>query len=156
VRAALEEQLRHLTVQDVLLQTVVTLVNLGARKLGLTAPPEEAASGAERPSPDLEQGRQAIEATRALLPLASGDVAPIRDALTQLQVAYAQLAQSAERSGAASPTPAASEGRASESPGADDVPDRAAPPGGPGPGPAPASDPEREKVRPKIWTPPGA
>jgi len=143
VRAALEEQMRRLSVEDVLLQTVVTLVNLGARKLGLTAPPEEAGAGA--PAPDLVQASQAIEATRALLPLVSGDVGQIRDALSQLQVAYARAAQGAEgaqAAGAESP-PSGSEGRGPA-------------PETPPPGPGPASDPERERARSRIWTPPGA
>ena len=37
MRAALEEQMRRITVQDVLVQTVVTLINLGGRRLGLAA-----------------------------------------------------------------------------------------------------------------------
>ncbi|HYZ70685.1 MAG TPA: hypothetical protein VE528_03400, partial [Thermoleophilaceae bacterium] len=93
VQAALEEQLRRLSVHDVLLQTVVTLVNLAARRLGLTAPAEGAE--AEGGGVDLEQARTAIEATRALLPLVPGDLGPIRDALSQLQVAYARAAQAA-------------------------------------------------------------
>jgi hypothetical protein len=171
VRAALEEQMRRLNVQDVLLQTVVTLVNLGARKLGLTAPPEEA--GGEPPTPDLEQTRQAIEATRALLPLVSGDLGPIRDALSQLQVAYARLAQGSPGSGAQAETAGAPTGAArsqtsastaggSGGPGTGAERDEAPPPAGgqPQPGTEPpgapsAPDPEREKARSKIWTPPG-
>ncbi|MDP8943412.1 MAG: hypothetical protein M3N16_04750, partial [Actinomycetota bacterium] len=61
--AAFEEQLRQVRVQDVLVQTVVTLVNLAGRRLGLGAPPDAAGEK------DLEQARLAIEGTRALLPL---------------------------------------------------------------------------------------
>ena len=78
---ALEAELEKLTVDDVLLQTVVTLLNLGARKAGL-------AEGAEA---DLPQVKQAIEAARALLPLLEerhGDqLGPVRDALSRLQMA---------------------------------------------------------------------
>src|SRR6185503_18538374 len=35
LRAALEEQMKRITVKDVLLQTVITLINVSARKLGL-------------------------------------------------------------------------------------------------------------------------
>ena len=56
--------MEKLTVDDVLLQTLVTLINLGARKAGLAAPP-----GEEPPKRDLEQTRQAIDGARALLPL---------------------------------------------------------------------------------------
>jgi hypothetical protein len=151
VQAALEEQLRRLSVHDVLLQTVVTLVNLAARRLGLTAPAEGAE--AEGGGVDLEQARTAIEATRALLPLVPGDLGAIRDALSQLQVAYARAAQAAGApGGAASPPPAGG-------PGGTAAPRPAGGPAAPGGEPAPeapAADPERERARSKIWTPPGA
>lgn len=86
--AQLEEQMRQLRVEDVLVQTIVTLVNLGGRRAGL-APDTEA----ER---DPEQLRLAIEGARALLPLIEQQLGPdgkaIREALSQLQMAYAQLA----------------------------------------------------------------
>lgn len=88
LRAAFEAELARLRVEEVLIQTVVSLLNLGARKAGL-APGSEA----ER---DLDQVRKAIDALRALLPVAEPDLgpnaAPLRDALSQLQLAYAQLA----------------------------------------------------------------
>ena len=43
---AYEEQLARIRVEDVLVQTVVSLINLGARRAGL-APAEEGAKGAE-------------------------------------------------------------------------------------------------------------
>jgi hypothetical protein len=85
---ALEAQLDQITVDDVLLQTVVSLLNLGARKAGL--------GQTEGPAGDFEQLRQAIEGARALLPLLEsrhGDkLGPVRDTLSQLQVVYAQNA----------------------------------------------------------------
>ena len=42
----LEAEMQRITVDDVLLQTTVTLLNLAARKAGLGAPPGEA------PAPD--------------------------------------------------------------------------------------------------------
>jgi hypothetical protein len=87
---ALEAEMEKVTVDDVLLQTIVTLINLGARKSGL------ARSGAESeaPPPDLEQLRQAIEGARALLPLVeqrhADKLGPVRDSLSQLQMVYAQ------------------------------------------------------------------
>jgi hypothetical protein len=88
LRAALEEELRRLTVDDVLLQTVVTLINLAGRKAGLAPGSED-----ER---DAEQLHQAIEAVRTLLPLVEPSLGPdaarVRDALSQLQLAYARLA----------------------------------------------------------------
>src|SRR3954453_18087812 len=87
MRAALEEQMRRITVQDVLVQTVVTLINLGGRRLGLAGPPGGGGGRA------LEQARLAIEGARALVPLMpqEADLGPVRDALSQLQMAYVQL-----------------------------------------------------------------
>src|ERR671916_1862726 len=83
LRAALEEQMRHIRVEDVLLQTIVTLINLGARRLGLT--------GGEGEELQPEQARLAIDGARALVPLVpEQEAAPIRDALSQLQMAYVQ------------------------------------------------------------------
>jgi hypothetical protein len=91
----LEAQLRTLRVEDVIVQTIVTLVNLGGRRAGL-APGTEG----ER---DPEQLRLAIEGARALLALVENELGPdaaaIRDAVSQLQMAYAQLAGEAPAGG---------------------------------------------------------
>ena len=83
----LEAELDRITVDDVLLQTVVSLLNLSARKAGLAEPGTQ---------PDLEQLRQGIEGARALLPLLEqrhGDkLGPVRDTLSQLQMVYARHA----------------------------------------------------------------
>jgi hypothetical protein len=96
---AIEAEMEKLTVDDVLLQTVVTLINLGARKAGLAAPP-----GEQEAKRDLEQTRQAIEGARALLPLLESrhaqEIAPLKDALSRLQMAFVQL------SGGQPPAPA--------------------------------------------------
>jgi hypothetical protein len=89
VRAALEEQLRQLTVDDMLLESAVSLINLGGRKAGVAPGTED-----ER---DLDQVRRAIDAIRALLPLLeqgkhAEQLGPLRDALARLQMAYAQQA----------------------------------------------------------------
>ena len=82
LRAALEEQMKKISVTDVLLQTVVTLVNLSGRRL--TVEEEK----------DLEQAKLGIEAVRALLPLCPQDqVGPIKDALSQLQMLFARETQ---------------------------------------------------------------
>ena len=60
----IEAEMERLQVDDVLLQTLVTLINLGARKAGLATPP-----GEEGPAPDLEQTQQAIDGARALIEL---------------------------------------------------------------------------------------
>jgi hypothetical protein len=78
----IREQIRQLKIDDVLLQTVVTLINLSGRKL--TAEGEK----------DLEQAKKGIEAVRVLLPLCPPDHAqPIQDALSQLQMAYVRETQ---------------------------------------------------------------
>jgi hypothetical protein len=86
--AAYEEQLKQIRVEDVLIQTLVSLLNLGGRKAGLSPGTED-----ER---DPEQVRQAIEGVRALLPivepLLGKDAGQIREALSQLQLAYTQIA----------------------------------------------------------------
>lgn len=154
MRAALEEQMRRITVQDVLVQTVVTLINLGGRRLGLAGPPEQAG---ER---DLEQARLAIEGARALVPLLpqDADLGPVRDALSQLQMAYVQLSSSA--SSGAQPQDETATGE--EEPGsAEPAGDgQAAPYGQPAASepsaPSPADEAERAKARSKIWTPPGS
>lgn len=135
LRAALEEQMRRITVPDVLIQTVVTLINLGGRRLGLAGPPEQAGEK------DVEQARLAIEGARALLPLLPQEgLSPVRDALSQLQMAYVQ-----ESKPTAQDEKAAGEGEGTESasPASD-------------PTPSPADVDERAKARAKIWTPPGS
>jgi hypothetical protein len=80
LRAEFEEQMKRITVSDVIVQTTVTLVNLGAQKLGEDG--------------DTEQAKQAIEAARALLPLCPDDVqTPIKDALSQLQMSFVRATQ---------------------------------------------------------------
>jgi hypothetical protein len=136
LRAALEDQMRRITVQDVLIQTVVTLINLGGRRLGLAGPPEQAGEK------DPEQARLAIEGARALLPLLpQEDLGPVRDALSQLQLAYVQLAGPGKPGGEQTADPAPeSTPKSTPAPTPDDA----------------AAEAERAKARSKIWTPPGA
>jgi hypothetical protein len=99
LRAAYEAELKRLRVEDVLVQTVVSLLNLGGRKAGLAPGTED-----ER---DPEQLRLAIEGARALLPLVEpvlgAEAAQVREILSQLQMTYAQVSGGA----AAQPEPAA-------------------------------------------------
>ncbi len=123
LRAAYEAELARIRVEDILVQTVVSLLNLAARKGGLTGGEEE---------PDFEQVRQAVDATRALLPLVEPMLGPdakqVREALAQLQLAYA-------RSGATPP------------PGAPGAPGAAEPP------PAPADKPSSAQSSGRLWVP---
>ena len=136
LRAAFEEQLRQVSVEDVILQTVATLVNLGARRLGLI-PEAGEDPGAAR---DIPQAQLAIEAARALAPLCPADHQDsIRQALSQLQMAFAREAQAAPAGEAQpEPSPPPAEAPADAGPAADD-----------------AAEAERAKARSKIWTPPG-
>ena len=129
LRAAYEAEIKKLRVEDVVIQTVVSLVNLGGRKAGLAPGTED-----ER---DLEQLRIAIEASRALLPLVEQELGPdagqVRNALSQLQVAYAQGAQ--EGGGPGETPPSSGEGE----------PDAASQQEEPGTGPAQSSG--------RLWVP---
>jgi hypothetical protein len=95
LRAAYEAELNRITSAEVMLQAAVSLLNLGGRRLGL-APSGEGGAGATK---DLAQVRDAIDGVRALLGVlersAPTDLAPLRDALSQLQIAYAREAQAA-------------------------------------------------------------
>lgn len=87
LQAAFEEQMRNIRVEDVVLQTVATLVNLAGRRLGLAGEGER----------DVEQARVAIDSARALLPFCPEEqLAPIKQAMSQLQIAFAKEAGSSE------------------------------------------------------------
>jgi hypothetical protein len=87
LRAAYEAELKKIRVEQILLEQVVTLINLGMRKTGMAPGTED-----ER---DPGQVRMAIEGVRALMPLleqaAPEQVQPIREAVSQLQLAYVRL-----------------------------------------------------------------
>jgi hypothetical protein len=87
LRAAYEAELKRLRVEHVLLDNVAALVNLGMRRTGLVPGTEE-----ER---DPAQVRLAIETVRAMLPVleqaAPEQIGAIRDAVSQLQIAYVKI-----------------------------------------------------------------
>jgi hypothetical protein len=126
LRAAFEEQMKRITVRDVVLQTAITLINLAARRLGLTG---------EENAKDLNEARTAIEGVRALTPLLPAEEQEaVREPLSQLQMRYAQEAGGKEQA---------------------ETPDTPHPtPDTPPPTPD-TQEAEREKARSKIWTPPG-
>ena len=112
---ALEAEMERITVDDVLLQTVVSLLNLAVRKAGLAAPPGQG------PAPDVEQLGQAIEGVRALLPVIEArhadKLGPVRDTLSQLQVFYAQQTGGDPGAGpGATPGPGGAAGAPGEAP----------------------------------------
>jgi hypothetical protein len=124
LRAAYEAELSRITSADLVLQTAASLLNLGARRLGLT--------GAAESERDLEQVRDAIDGVRGLMPIlerrCGAELPQLRDALSQLQMAYAREAQG----GAPKQAPA---GEAASQ----------QPPSTKGPGPAEASG--------RLWVP---
>jgi hypothetical protein len=142
LRGAYEAELSRITPADMMLQAAVSLLNIGARRLGLTggAAGSESADGATGATPgspplgsadtgrDLEQVRDAIDGVRALLDILERtipqDLRPLREALSQLQMAYAREAQAgagADSSGGQPP------GAGGDAPTAED------PAGAPGP-----------------------
>jgi hypothetical protein len=142
LRAAYEAELKKIRVEHVLLEQAVTLVNLGMRRTGMAPGTED-----ER---DLEQVRQAIEGVRALLPLVEPalgpDAASVRDALSQLQLAYARAGGAAGGAGAASGQPADPGARpGGERPGGAPEGGSQPPPEPGGPGPAQSSG--------RLWVP---
>jgi hypothetical protein len=161
LRAAYEAELSRITSAEVMLQSAVSLLNIGSRRLGAGAARTDGEPGApaavER---DLEQVSDAIDGVRALLGVLERrlptELGPLRDALSQLQIAYSREAQAgagearagageAQQSGTAEPGSAAATGAQGgapsatekDSPVADDATDR--------PGPAESSG--------RLWVP---
>ncbi len=137
LRAAYEAEIKKIRVEQILLEHVVTLINLGMRRTGLSPGTED-----ER---DLEQVRVAIEAVRVLLPLieqsAPAQAGPIRDALSQLQLAFVKLGGGSTPAG-----PTAADREASpQAPGAA--------PGGPGASSGPAGPSEPNPAAPDSGEP---
>jgi hypothetical protein len=151
LRAAYEAELARITSTDMILQAAVSLLNVGSYRM-MPAPPGAqpgAQAGGEAGAPpgsgrDLEQVRDAIDGVRALLEILErrvpSEVRPLRDALSQLQMAYAREVQ------AGGVQPAAQGGDEAGQGGAQGPPAGAGPgssggaPGAPG-GPAPGQDP---------------
>jgi hypothetical protein len=85
----LAEELRRLKVEDVLVNTLMTVSSIGYRRLGLTEDTKE--------DRDLEQARLAIETMQALTPvleqvLPAELVLDFGQSIANLQLAYAQAA----------------------------------------------------------------
>ena len=135
---ALEAEMERISVDDILIQTTVTLLNLAARKAGLAAPPGQG------PEPDWEQVRQAIDAARVLVPLLeprhADQLGPVRDTLSQLQLIYAQ------RAGGAAPSAGPEE---PAQPGGAEPP----PPGAGQPGPAQPGEAGPAQRSGRLWVP---
>jgi hypothetical protein len=90
MRAALEEELKRVRVEQVVTEATVSILNVAVLRAGLVP-----GSEGDR---DLGQTRLGIEAVRALLPLVeqvlgAEQTRPIRDALAQLQMAYVRAVE---------------------------------------------------------------
>ena len=156
LRAAYEAELSRITTTDMIAQATVSLLNLGARRLGPSphpAPPsavdqpDAPGAGGQGAGRDLEQARDAIDAARALLAILERtipqELRPLRDALSQLQMAYAREIQTTPAQARPAPVAnpaAAPQGAPAEKNGAPDGEPPAA-----GPGPAQASG--------RLWVP---
>ena len=117
MRARLEEQVRKLRVQDLMVESVVSVLNLTARRI------------AKEDERDLDQARVGIDAIRAWIDLVPEEAAKqIRPALSELQMLYAQAVEGGGGEGDASQTPDDHEGtapkRSSQQPSSSEPPPR--------------------------------
>jgi hypothetical protein len=136
LRAAYEAEIKKISIEQVLLEQVVTLINLGMRRTGVSPGTED-----ER---DLDQVRLAIESIRALMPLieqsAAPQAAPVREALSQLQLAFVKLGGTAGPGGPATEPVA-------------DGPDATEPPAEPDQPPAKPGEPGPAQRSGRLWVP---
>ena len=100
LRAAYEAELDRITSVEVMLQTVLSLLNLGMRRMGMLAGARPGASEEPPQGPtDLRQVGDAIDGVRALLdvlePRMPRELGQLREALSRLQIAYAREARAA-------------------------------------------------------------
>jgi hypothetical protein len=94
MRAQLEEEIRKVRVEDVVLQSAVSILNLSARRIAIDE---------ER---DLEQAKVGIDAARALVELVNPETQPqLRQAISELQLLYAKHAgeETADEQGTSPP-----------------------------------------------------
>ena len=144
LREAYEQQIKQVRVEQILIEEVVTIINLGMRRTGLSPGTED-----ER---DPAQVRVAVESVRALVPIleqiAPEHVRQIKDALSQLQMAYVRIGgQGAEEGGGGAPGSggAGGAGGASGGEGGEPTAEPTAPPKPGEPGPAQRSG--------RLWVP---
>ena len=88
LRSELEEEIRKVRIEDLLLQSVVSVLNLSARRI---------AKDDER---DLAQAKVGIDACRAIVDLLPEEAqGQVREALSELQMLYAKHAGEEENGG---------------------------------------------------------
>jgi hypothetical protein len=118
MQAALQEELRKVRVEQVVVESALSILNIAIMRAGLMPGTEG--------EKDLQQVRVGIDAVRALVPQVEAlagpeQTRPIRDALSQLQMVYVQGTGGAE-GGEAAPggepeaTPGAAAGSAPQPP----------------------------------------
>ncbi|MEA2381200.1 MAG: hypothetical protein QOH72_1171 [Solirubrobacteraceae bacterium] len=143
LRAAYEAELKRIRVEDIIVQTLVSLINLGGRRAGFVPGAED-----ER---DLDQVRLAIEGVRALMPLVESELGPeaktIREALAQLQMLYARL------SGGGEPGPGPGAGPPAESEAGPPPPGGEQPPGAAPEDPSKSGAPGPAQRSGRLWIP---
>jgi hypothetical protein len=129
LQAQIEEQLSKVRVHDLLLESVVGILNLSARRI---AKPDER---------DLDQARLGIDAVRAVVDMLEPEPAKaVRDALSELQMLYAREASGADT-------------------GEDEGAGEGQSPGSPPPAPERSRPPSQSggaDLPPRLWTPPGS
>jgi hypothetical protein len=132
VRARIEEQIRNLRVQDLMVESVVSVLNLTARRI------------AKEDERDLDQARIGIDAVKAWVDLLPDEAATqIRNALSELQMLYAAAVEGGGTG---------QSGPGSEKTGAEQTAtDRGTPGSGAEDVPRTSGEPP-----PRIWTPPGS
>jgi hypothetical protein len=103
-RAALEAEMKRISIDEVVLQSAVSILNLGLRRTGLMQGTED--------EKDLAQAQTAIEVVRAMMPRLEAAVPEqakaLRDGLSQLQMAYVRAGGTAPAAPAAPAAPGAS------------------------------------------------
>jgi hypothetical protein len=129
LRRRIEEGLRKVRMQDVLLESVVTIINLTARRIG---------KADER---DLDQARLGIDAVRAVADLLDPEPqTQVRNALSELQMRDTRHAGGEADEGEEGPPKRAAGEAAAQ--GGDDVPG--------------ADSPPKDEPPPGLWVPPGS
>ena len=127
VRARIEEQIRNLRVQDLMVESVVSVLNLTARRI------------AKEDERDLDQARIGIDAVKAWVDLLPDEAATqIRNALSELQMLYAAAV---EGGGGVTEEPEG-DGEKPDDGGAAEQP--------------PPQPPRRGEPPSRLWTPPGS
>jgi hypothetical protein len=154
LRAAYEAELSRITSADMMLQAAVSLLNIGSYRLAGPPPAGAGEAGQAPTGRDLEQVRDTIDGVKALLEILErrvpGELGPLRNALSQLQMAYAReiqasggTEQAAGAGGTAAGEPEPEGGARGAAKPADGA--KTGDQGKPGPGPAESSG--------RLWVP---